>query len=581
MDIKTFTKIFQEEWAKYKTQSEKDISTLEKFSEVDPEYIPTFEEDPIKYILYSYPTLKDSLVQLLTKDFLDYITGIYIIAPIPTTFKVILHNNQYFYMIYMGRTWVAKVAGKKYYLLNVGERGRAIESIARLLAMGSPMGLEPSQEAAENQTTESPLDTTGGETSENPFSGAPPAEGPAEPEDQTTPLVESKQKKSILFEVAKKYPQAFKILVKQALILEGTFNQNSAKTVQRILSSEENKEYGFLPMGKPNRISNPNKIESDIFLDLLSKLYPEADIKIIPPKVSPNIGNKGSSKFPMYVFNTEYGEVGVILASGANKGEQYEKDFYESMLRNTGKSIKQIDNPELVQLYKTLGIDPSALSEKDINNTGKGNNKRQLSFKGPEDVGKIIADITINNSGDEIYLSIKDPKGTGIYNGGNVKFIKQNKEDNTVYFDEDAFINDTSVTKEIFSSIGIDPQKIVNGLNDYINKEGLPSQREQITDYDDTQLHNLLASSYGYGYWYVRQTKPGELKIVNIESPEDAYEIVGDIQSVEIKYPSINSKSTEIKIKTSSQLMGDNIYQIDIRNSSGGIIPGLKVKTLK
>jgi hypothetical protein len=28
-------------------------------------------------------------------------------------------------------------------------------------------------------------------------------------------------------------------------------------------------------------------------------------------------------------------------------------------------------------------------------------------------------------------------------------------------------------------------------------------------------------------------------------------------------------------------LMGDNIYQIDIRNSSGGIIPGLKVKTLK
>jgi hypothetical protein len=486
MDIKTFTKVFQEEWSKYKTQSEKDISTLEKFSEVDPEYIPTFEEDPIKYILYSYPTLKDSLVQLLTKDFLDYITGIYIIAPIPTTFKVILHNNQYFYMIYMGRTWVAKVAGKKYYLLNVGERGRAIESIARLLAMGSPMGLEPSQEAAENQTTESPLDTLGGETPPEPGSGTPPAEGPTEPEDQTTPLVESKQKKSILFEVAKKYPQAFKILVKQALILEGTFNQNSAKTVQRILSSEENKEYGFLPMGKPNRIANPNKIDSEIFLDLLSKLYPEADIKIIPPKISPNIGNKGSSKFPMYVFSTEYGEVGVILASGANKGEQYEKDFYESMLRNTGKSIKQIDNPELVQLYKTLGIDPSALSEKDINNTGKGNNKRQLSFEGPEDVGKIIADITINNSGDEIYLSIKDPKGTGIYNGGNVKFIKQNKEDNTVYFDEDAFINDTSVTKEIFSSIGIDPQKIVNGLNDYINKEGLPSQREQITDYDDT-----------------------------------------------------------------------------------------------
>jgi hypothetical protein len=119
--------------------------------------------------------------------------------------------------------------------------------------------------------------------------------------------------------------------------------------------------------------------------------------------------------------------------------------------------------------------------------------------------------------------------------------------------------------------------------NDLLLRAGKhkPFKTGEITDYDDTQLHNLLASSYGYGYWYVRQTKPGELKVVNIESHEDAYEIVGDIQSVEIKYPSINSKSTEIKIKTSSQLMGDNIYQIDIRNSSGGIIPGLKVKTLK
>jgi hypothetical protein len=27
--------------------------------------------------------------------------------------------------------------------------------------------------------------------------------------------------------------------------------------------------------------------------------------------------------------------------------------------------------------------------------------------------------------------------------------------------------------------------------------------------------------------------------------------------------------------------MGDNVYQIDIRNSTGGILPGIKIKTLK
>jgi len=575
MNINTFTKVFQEEWAKYKTQMETSMESLEKIRKDKPESIPTFEEDPIQYILYSYPTLKDSLEQLLTKDFLDYITGIYVIAPIPTTFKVILHNNQFFYMIYMGRTWIAKVAGKKYYLLNVGERGRAIEAIAHLLMMGAPAGIEPAQEAAANLTSEAPEEPVGGGGAENPFAGGAETGGELPSAEETSgaePLAESKKK--ILLEFGKKYPQAFRILTKQALILEGTFNQNSGKVVQRILGSKENQEFGFLPMSDVRRLANPNKISVDQFQDLLQSLYPNEEIKIIPPRVSPN----PSSKFPMYQLDTEYGPAGVILASGANKGEKYEKDFYESMKKNAGIPNDQIDNPEIKQLYDYLEIDNEDLSPDQIQNTGKGNNKRQLSFGGPEDVGQKIADITIMP---DIYLSIKDPKGTGIYNGGNLKFIKQSKEDQSIYFDEQEFGNDSSVTKEIMTTIGIDPQRIAIGLNDYQTKEGAPTGWEEITDYDDTLVHNLLASAYGYGYYYVRQVKPGEVKVVSIESPEDAYEMVGDIKSIKIKYPGISSKSGEVRIETSSQLMGDNVYQIDIRNSMGGILPGIKIKTLK
>jgi hypothetical protein len=156
MNIKTFSKVFSEEWKKYKTSLETESENLEKLQRnVTP---PTFEEDPIDFILYSYPTLKDSLEEILSKNFLDYITGIYVIAPVPTTFKIILHNNQSFYMIYMGRSWVAKINGKKYYLLNVGERGRATVQIARLLAMGAPPNIEPSQDAVENQTAETTTD---------------------------------------------------------------------------------------------------------------------------------------------------------------------------------------------------------------------------------------------------------------------------------------------------------------------------------------------------------------------------------------------------------------------------------------
>ena len=349
MNIKTFQKIFDEEYQKFRTSKETDKAYIEKFNK-DTKKVPTFEEDPIGYILYSYPTLKESLQTLLSNNFLDYITGIYVIAPIPTTFKVILHNNQFFYMIYMGRTWIAKIAGKKYYLLNVGERGRAIDAIARLLMMGAPLGLEPNEEAMANESTETPLPSEGS----NPFAGgggegAPPTGNeslPTAEETTTTPLVESKKK--ILLEIGKKYPTAFRIALRQVLLLEGSIGQNSGKVVQRILNSEENKEFGFKPMNKISRVANPNKIPSEQFEALLQTLYPDANIKVIPPKTGINVKPYGSNRFPMYSFETEFGSVGVILASGANKGEVYEKEFVEKLKQNAGKELKDIEDEELL-----------------------------------------------------------------------------------------------------------------------------------------------------------------------------------------------------------------------------------------
>jgi len=358
MNINTFQKIFDEEWQKFRTSKETDKAYIEKFNK-DTEKIPTFEEDPIGYILYSYPTLKESLQTLLTNNFLDYVTGIYVIAPIPTTFKVILHNNQFFYMIYMGKTWVAKVSGKKYYLLNIGERGRAIDAIARLLMMGSPLGVEPGEEAAENQTTEMPTPSEGS----NPFSETPGGETSTPPESEettpTTPLVESKKK--TLLEISKKYPTAFRIALRQVLLLEGSIGQNSGKVVQRILNSEENKEFGFTPMSKSSRVANPNKIPNEQFEALLQKLYPDTNIKVIPPKTGINVKPYGSNKFPMYSFDTEYGPVGIILASGANKGEQYEKDFVEKLKQNAGKNEEDITDKEVLQLLEYLEINPANL----------------------------------------------------------------------------------------------------------------------------------------------------------------------------------------------------------------------------
>jgi hypothetical protein len=101
--------------------------------------VQSFEDDPINYILAKYPTLAKTLEMLMSSAYKDYLTGIYIVAPKPTTFKVVLHNNQEFLLTFLGKAYEATVAGKKFYLQTIGERERCINAIARLLAMGNPI----------------------------------------------------------------------------------------------------------------------------------------------------------------------------------------------------------------------------------------------------------------------------------------------------------------------------------------------------------------------------------------------------------------------------------------------------------
>tara|TARA_R110001606_G_scaffold108965_7_gene234308 strand:- start:1729 stop:2175 length:447 start_codon:yes stop_codon:yes gene_type:complete len=86
--------------------------------------------------LTKFPELKRVIISLLTYDFDSFLSSIDWVAPRPTTFRINLKNGQEFYLIYNGRSWIAQVEGKKYYLLNLPEEQRASESIARILRYG-------------------------------------------------------------------------------------------------------------------------------------------------------------------------------------------------------------------------------------------------------------------------------------------------------------------------------------------------------------------------------------------------------------------------------------------------------------
>ena len=138
----------------------------------------TFEGNPLEFILQKYPSLDDTMVDLLTPSFRDYVTGIFIIAPKPTTFRILLHNSQDFHLIYGPRAYVAKIAGKKYDLMNLSEEEFAITSIAQLLELGMPPGSEGPTEETNNEA-----DLQNAAPEETPIET--PAETP--PEEETPP----------------------------------------------------------------------------------------------------------------------------------------------------------------------------------------------------------------------------------------------------------------------------------------------------------------------------------------------------------------------------------------------------------
>lgn len=355
---------------------------------------------------------------------------------------------------------------------------------------------------------------------------------------------------------------------------EGTKAANTRKAKEAILNSPEGKEAGLSQMNDTYRIGNLKKIDKDKFIEILNSVFNSPKLKVYAPKEGPNT----SSKYSMFEFELEgEGLVQLYLAGGANEGEKYEQNLLGKLKSAAGISLDSIEDPEVKQIFSTLGIDPSKLSSENIYFAGAADTSRQLSFDGPKEIGTTIADIVIE-ADKPYYLSIKNVGGSAIYNGGNIPFIVQDK-DGKVIFDQSKY-GDNPLFQEIFEILNVDSQRIADGLNDYVNKTGSSSNWESISGIDLDKVKKLLASSFGYGYWYVREKPGGKLFIYNVATPEDAYKMVGELRpdSVKVKYPGPTTKVFEVRIETDSEVLEGGkkvplVYQIVARNASGKLLP--------
>lgn len=116
------------------------LEVLREQDEPKPEQLPsgtkageeTVLEDATDTMLEKFPTLKKTLVKLMTKDYKEFVESIDWVSPKPTTFRVNIVNGQDFTLRWTGNNFIAQIMGKKYFIGKLDEFQQALDKLAQL-----------------------------------------------------------------------------------------------------------------------------------------------------------------------------------------------------------------------------------------------------------------------------------------------------------------------------------------------------------------------------------------------------------------------------------------------------------------
>lgn len=174
--VKGYAKHLTEAEGDEEETPEEEVPTEEPAEETPDTEFPDAEEvaeeeapDATADILAKFPTLKKTIVHLMTPEFEEFVEKVGWMSPKPSTFKVELKNGQDFLLKWMGEGFEATVEGKRYYLQNLSEYQQCLDKLTDMLASGP---IQSAMDAASGEDIFGGVEGGGGEF--------PGAEGGAE-----------------------------------------------------------------------------------------------------------------------------------------------------------------------------------------------------------------------------------------------------------------------------------------------------------------------------------------------------------------------------------------------------------------
>ena len=510
---------------------------LQELDRMEPEQ-STFEDDPMQFILRKYAGLKNTLEYLMTPSFEEYITGIYVVAPKPTTFKIVLHNGEYFFLQFMGKAYEATVQGKKYYLMSIGEKERCMVAISRLLRNGNPLKTK-GPEGAEQGTrdSEGPAEEAG---------PTPPSETGAEGGEEE--LAEYRILESILrSEAYTEFPKS-----------EKEITDPNIKALYKALRTVSDIEDPIsLDPTKPNFVNITRKFQTDKkALDSIKKITGQ------------DISKTGKIKWNG--LNIKFGEGSRGGRGVKSKGLGFEGSLagdLEKLSKEglTKQNIESYNHPQLIsKIANELGLKKGNFT---VRLDGSANKPRPLAFSssGPtvsfsgKNVAETLTDITVIKEGQEYYISAKFGGTLTFFNSGVAKTLPADE----IKKGEIKNANGIALLK----TLGIDNKSFCAVFN-YYEKGKAGKFIPKYPNADIAKLQNLVSSGIGSGYYYAQAGK-GEDQFFKIS---DKYNKIASTITSEpqVYYGGIDGKGKRVDVVFES----DKYYfKVNIRNKQGGLYP--------
>lgn len=316
------------------------------------------------------------------------------------------------------------------------------------------------------------------------------------------------------------------------------------------------------PNGKPGKVVrtqreyrlqliDKSRDTSEELVKALPKLLTSAskDIKGIKfNSISPN-----SSKFPSYTFTYSNQEFDLVIARGANKGENFETQTVADLAKAFSTTKKDPSFASLIKLMNECNPEFANVEIKSVKQRTGSTKKEGVPI---EKLGAIIGDIVLTDTnGKEWFISLKDSNGNTFSSYSGAASI----------FDSNGTLQPNSPGSEFLNSFGVDLNKVQEGF-DLRNKKKDLRPKLKISRADPSKIKPIFERAWGMNYFYVRKMSSGwqvfwiDRNMLN--------KLAGNIRVTEIKYPSLSSKQISIFCENNTKK-----YLIELRNSKAQEYP--------